>query len=253
MNQIKQLEKAEEQNAENEEELEASLRKNTMDVEISISPKKTITSDQKSPEPGNTIPERSPFKDVLEESELQVKIADLGNACWTNHHFTEDIQTRQYRSLEVIIGGKYDTSADIWSLACMAFELATGDYLFEPHSNDNYSRDEDHIAHIIELLGPIPKNIALSGSYSREFFNKRGELLHIGNLKPWNIYKVLTQKYSWHTKDAQDFADFLEPMLEFSTLRRATARECLESAWIEKKSWSTRRTNARQISGFLIH
>ena len=57
----------------------------------------------------------------------------------------------------------------------MAFELATGDYLFEPHSGDNYSRDEDHIAHISELLGPIPKSIALSGNFSREFFNKRGK------------------------------------------------------------------------------
>ena len=35
---------------------------------------------------------------------LRVKIADLGNACWVSHHFTEDIQTRQYRSLEVLIG-----------------------------------------------------------------------------------------------------------------------------------------------------
>ncbi len=118
---------------------------------------------------------KSPCKDIFDESELQVKIADLGNACWTNHHFTEDIQTRQYRSLEVIVGSKYDTSADIWSLACMAFELATGDYLFDPHSGDTYSRDEDHLAHIIELLGPIPKNIALAGGFSKEFFNKRGK------------------------------------------------------------------------------
>ena len=57
-----------------------------------------------------------------------------------------------------------------------AFELATGDYLFEPHSGEDYSRDEDHLAHIIELLGPIPKNIALGGKYSREFFNKKGTL-----------------------------------------------------------------------------
>jgi hypothetical protein len=35
---------------------------------------------------------------------LTVKIADLGNACWVHHHFTEDIQTRQYRSLEVLLG-----------------------------------------------------------------------------------------------------------------------------------------------------
>jgi len=67
----------------------------------------------------------------VEECELEVKLADLGNACWANHHFTEDIQTRQYRSPEVIIGAGYDTSADIWSVACMAFELATGEYLFQ--------------------------------------------------------------------------------------------------------------------------
>ena len=56
----------------------------------------------------------------------------------------------------------------------MAFELATGDYLFEPHSGEDYSRDEDHIAHIVELMGPVPVDIAHSGRYSREFFNKRG-------------------------------------------------------------------------------
>lgn len=55
-----------------------------------------------------------------------------------------------------------------------AFELATGDYLFEPHSGEDYSRDEDHLAHIIELLGDIPKNIASSGKYSRVLFNKKG-------------------------------------------------------------------------------
>lgn len=58
----------------------------------------------------------------------------------------------------------------------MAFELATGDYLFEPHSSEEYSRDDDHLAHIIELLGPIPKHIAFAGKYSKEFFNKRGKL-----------------------------------------------------------------------------
>merc|ERR1719347_2158716 len=106
---------------------------------------------------------------------LEVKIADLGNACWEHHHFTEDIQTRQYRSLEVLLGAGYGPPADIWSCACMAFELATGDYLFEPHSGEDYSRDEDHLAHIIELLGPIPRGIAKSGKYSKEFFTKNGE------------------------------------------------------------------------------
>lgn len=32
---------------------------------------------------------------------VRVLIVDLGNACWTQKHFSEDIQTRQYRSPEV--------------------------------------------------------------------------------------------------------------------------------------------------------
>lgn len=175
---------------------------------------------------------RQPYMHIFKESELQVKIADLGNACWRNHHFTEDIQTRQYRALEVIIGAGYDCSADMWSLACMAFELATGDYLFEPHSGEWYTRDEDHIAHIIELNGPMPRALAVSGKFSYEFFNKRGELKHIHNLKPWSMYQVLTQKYKWAKKTARDFADFLTPMLSYDTRRRATAAQSLAHPWI---------------------
>ena len=32
---------------------------------------------------------------------MDCKIVDFGNACWTHKHFTDDIQTRQYRSPEV--------------------------------------------------------------------------------------------------------------------------------------------------------
>ncbi|XP_037110100.1 SRSF protein kinase 3 isoform X3 [Syngnathus acus] len=163
---------------------------------------------------------------------IRVKIADLGNACWVHKHFTEDIQTRQYRSIEVLIGAGYSTPADIWSTACMAFELATGDYLFEPHSGEDYSRDEDHIAHIIELLGCIPRHFALSGKYSREFFNRRGELRHITKLKPWSLYDVLVEKYGWAHEDAAHFTQFLLPMLEMVPEKRASAGECLNHAWL---------------------
>merc|ERR1712203_592773 len=166
-------------------------------------------------------------------SGLTVKIADLGNACWVHHHFTEDIQTRQYRSLEVLLGAGYGTPADIWSTACMAFELATGDYLFEPHSGEDYSRDEDHLAHVIELIQPIPRHIAFSGKYSREFFNKRGELRHITKLKPWGLYDVLVEKYEWDPEVVQSFADWLLPMLNFDTAERATAEECLRHSFLQ--------------------
>ncbi|CAG7718419.1 unnamed protein product [Allacma fusca] len=169
-----------------------------------------------------------PVKDICD---VGVKIADLGNACWVDRHFTDDIQTCQYRSLEVLLGSGYSCPADIWSTACMAFELATGDYLFEPHSGEDYSRDEDHLAHIIELLGHVPKSLALNGKYSLNFFNRKGELRHIKKLKPWGMYEVLTQKYEWPCDIAQSFVDFLTPMLAFDPAKRATAAECLTSKW----------------------
>uniref|UniRef100_A0A6I8S2M9 non-specific serine/threonine protein kinase n=1 Tax=Xenopus tropicalis TaxID=8364 RepID=A0A6I8S2M9_XENTR len=164
---------------------------------------------------------------------LKVKIADLGNACW------------------------------------VAFELATGDYLFEPHSGENYSRDEDHtaqiidsrqgshvtlrsfantqrgsvstvishlktdhIALIIELLGRIPRKLIVAGKYSKEFFTKKGDLKHISKLKPWGLYDVLVEKYEWAEEDAAGFTDFVMPMLELAPEKRATASQCLNHPWL---------------------
>uniref|UniRef100_A0A8C9VUL8 non-specific serine/threonine protein kinase n=1 Tax=Scleropages formosus TaxID=113540 RepID=A0A8C9VUL8_SCLFO len=165
---------------------------------------------------------------------IHVKIADLGNACWVHKHFTEDIQTRQYRSLEVLIGAGYGPPADVWSTACMAFELATGDYLFEPHSGEDYSRDEDHIALIIELLGRVPRKLIAAGKYSKDFFTKKGDLRHITKLKPWGLRDVLVDKYEWPLSEAQAFTAFLLPMLELLPEKRASAAECLLHPWFSE-------------------
>ncbi|XP_061641577.1 SRSF protein kinase 2-like [Phyllopteryx taeniolatus] len=164
--------------------------------------------------------------------ELLIKIADLGNACWVYKHFTEDIQTCQYRSVEVLIGADYSTPADIWSTACMAFELATGDYLFDPQSGATFSREEDHIAHIIELLGPLPSQFALSGKKSKRFFNPKGQLRRISKLKPWSLLEILLDKYEWPQDEAAQFSSFLSTMLHIQPERRATAAQCLKHPWI---------------------
>jgi len=169
---------------------------------------------------------------ATEVCKVNVKIADLGNGCWVDRHFTDDIQTRQYRCLEVLLGSDYGPPCDIWSTACMAFELATGDFLFDPKQTVQYCRDEDHLAHIIELLGNIPTYLIERGRNSKRFFTKKGDLRHIEELKFWSLYDVLVEKYRWTCEDAKEFSDFLLPMLDYDPAKRATAAECLKSPYL---------------------
>ena len=163
---------------------------------------------------------------------IEVKICDLGNACWFNHHFSTIIQTRQYRSPEVLLGIEYNESSDIWSLACIVFELATGDFLFEPRKGDTFSKNDDHLAQIIELVGKMPKNFALCGENSKKYFNKWGKLRRIKKLNYYPLEKVLTNKYNFKKDEAKALSDFLMPMLEYYPYKRATARELLRHPWL---------------------
>lgn len=107
---------------------------------------------------------------------INIKIADLGNATPTTKHYTEDIQTRQYRAPEAIIGRTdWGATADIWSVACVVFELLTAEYLFDPQGQgDLFGKDDDHIAQIIELLGDFGET-KVGGRFSRELFDSTGE------------------------------------------------------------------------------
>lgn len=163
---------------------------------------------------------------------ISVKIADLGNACWTSHHFTNDIQTRQYRAPEVLLGSYWGASVDMWSAGCMIFELLTGDYLFEPQSGQAFSKDDDHIAQIIELLGNIPAQVQLTGKWSSEFFNRRGELLNISKLKFWALKDVLREKYHLPAAEGEQIASFLLPMLELNPKKRADAGGLCNHPWL---------------------
>ena len=57
----------------------------------------------------------------------------------------------------------------------MVYELMTNEFLFKPHKEEGqYKKNDDHLRLIQETLGKIPKNFALSGKRSRDFFNKNG-------------------------------------------------------------------------------
>lgn len=199
----------------------------------------TPTNSETKPEENNT--EKNTTSLPTTEEEIistfgdcsKVKIVDLGNACWTFKHFTDDVQTRQYRAPEVILGAKYDTPIDIWSVACIVFELLTGDLLFEPKSGKTFEKNDDHLAQIQELLGKMPFNLTQTGKYAANFFNRKGDLRYIKNLKFWPLRDVFTEKYKFSEKNAQEATDFLLPMLRMMPKERSKASTMLNHPWIK--------------------
>ena len=103
------------------------------------------------------------------------------------------------------------------------FELITGDYLFDPQSGTKYGKDDDHIAQIIELLGAFPKSLCLSGKWSQEIFNRKGELRNIHRLRHWALPDVLREKYHHSAEESQEMSTFLLPMLDLIPNERANA------------------------------
>ncbi|KAA6397119.1 MAG: putative Serine/threonine-protein kinase SRPK, partial [Streblomastix strix] len=186
----------------------------------------------------NTIFYRS---DIMQEikkkkkmEKYEIKVVDFGNACWKQKHFTNNIQTRQYRSPEVILGYEYDETSDIFSFGCIVFELLTGDLLFDPHNSEDWDRDEDHIALFIELLGPISKQASLEGKWSKEIFNrKKGELKHIKQLNYWPLRSVMIKKYHTIPERADELCSFLVPCLAFDPKQRPSAGQLLQHSWLQ--------------------
>ena len=164
---------------------------------------------------------------------IQVKICDIGNACWFNYHFSTIIQTRQYRSPEVILGINYNETSDIWSLACIIYELITGDFLFNPESGPNFCKNDSHLAKFIEICGKMPRNFIERGENWRKYFDRNGKLKRIGEIPHINLKNILVQKHKLKENEAQALWDFLKPMLEYFPEKRISARELLRHPWLK--------------------
>lgn len=89
---------------------------------------------------------------------------------------------------------------------------------------------------MMELLGRMPKNMALSGKNSRKFFDSQGHLRKISGLNFWPLRKVLMEKYKIKENEAVALSDFLLPMLEWYPHKRATAKSMLSHYWLNMEA-----------------
>jgi dual specificity tyrosine-phosphorylation-regulated kinase 1 len=93
-----------------------------------------------------------------------IKVIDFGSSCQRSKRMYSYIQSRFYRSPEVILGMPYNQAIDMWSLGCILVELHTGVPLFA-------GRDEmDQMYRFVSLKGLPPLRMLDEGKKASQFF-----------------------------------------------------------------------------------
>lgn len=97
-----------------------------------------------------------------------IKVIDFGSSCKSNKRMYSYIQSRFYRSPEVMLGLPYTVSIDMWSLGCILVEMHTGEPLFS--GSDQF----DQMQKIVKVLGMVPFSMIdrSSDQHRLQFFQK---------------------------------------------------------------------------------
>ncbi|KAL1745452.1 hypothetical protein HDZ31DRAFT_36383 [Schizophyllum fasciatum] len=93
-----------------------------------------------------------------------IKVIDFGSSCFEHEKIYTYIQSRFYRSPEVILGMNYHMAIDMWSLGCILAELYTGFPIF-PGENE-----QEQLSCIMEVLGIPDKDFINRSSRKKLFF-----------------------------------------------------------------------------------
>ncbi|KAK5581831.1 hypothetical protein RB653_003409 [Dictyostelium firmibasis] len=158
-----------------------------------------------------------------------IKLIDFGSSCFENEQIFTYIQSRFYRSPEVILGTKYDKSIDIWSLGCILVEIFTGVPLF-PGSDE-----PEQLACIMEVLGAPPKSVIDNSTRRDIFFEEDGTPKPVKNSTTGELYTIGTKSFKDLIRSGDDdFDNFIFDCLKWEPSQRISAEQGLKHDWIIK-------------------
>ncbi|XP_078091650.1 dual specificity tyrosine-phosphorylation-regulated kinase 4 [Mustelus asterias] len=157
-----------------------------------------------------------------------IKVIDFGSSCFDNQKVYTYIQSRFYRSPEVILGHQYGLAIDMWSFGCILAELYTGYPLF-PGENEI-----EQLACIMEVLGVPPAEIIQTSQRKRLFFDSKGSPKNVTNSKG-KKRRPNSKKLAGVLKtNDKVFLDFLKGCLMWNPEQRLTPDEAMKHKWIQE-------------------
>lgn len=177
---------------------------------------------------GNT----SKFTD-FDIDNLNLKIIDFGNAERLDKKIQDEIMIRNYRPPENIMNDYYDEKADVWSVGCIIYEIFTGDYLFEVDKNQKtIEKDREHLHQMFEILGKIPRNMALDCDFTEDLFDNKGRILKHKNCEYTSLAEILHKDFDYNEEDSQNIENYLKKVLAYNLKDRYSALEAANDTWL---------------------
>ncbi|CAF0744255.1 unnamed protein product [Didymodactylos carnosus] len=177
-----------------------------------------------------------------------IKIVDFGSSCQLGQRLYQYIQSRFYRSPEVLLGIPYDMAIDMWSLGCILVEMHTGEPLFSG------TNEFDQIMKIVEVLGMPPNNILEQGTKTKRFFDRLPDNTWVAKRSKERRYRTpgakklhdilgvdlggpggrRTGEPNHSTQDYVKFKDLVQQMLEYDPKRRITPFIALQHSFFKR-------------------
>lgn len=156
----------------------------------------------------------------------EIKVIDFGSSCFEHEKVYTYIQSRFYRSPEVILGMSYGMAIDMWSLGCILAELYTGYPIF-PGENE-----QEQLACIMEIFGPPEKHLIDKSTRRKLFFDSLGKPRLTVSSKGRRRRPSSKDLRGSLKCDDEPFLDFVTRCLRWDPARRMNPNDALNHEFI---------------------